>query len=103
VLNELCDMISDAALTLPFAAFPGWNPVWMAAAVFAAALVETAGAIGPIAGGGRRYDGPFGKSDRALALGAMGAWLALGWPVGAWFRAWAPPVWLALCGLTILN
>src|SRR5580704_3645017 len=84
VLNELADVISDAALTLPFATLPGWNPLAVAGAIFFAALTEMAGMISLTVGSTRRYDGPFGKSDRALVLGVLGAWLALGWPVNAW-------------------
>ncbi len=79
ILNELTDVISDAALTLPFATLPGWDPLWVAGAIFFAALTEVAG----LAGNARRNDGPFGKSDRALALGILGTWLALGWPMAA--------------------
>ena len=98
VLNELMDVISDAALTLPFATLPGWNPLLVAAGILFAALTEIAG-MGAI----RRYDGPFGKSDRALALGVLGAWLACGWPVSLLVRRTAPVVWIALCCITILN
>lgn len=77
-LNELCDVISDLALILPFAVvapFPAWGVVAFA---LGAALAEFAGVLGIAAGGGRRYDGPFGKSDRALALGAVAVVVALG-------------------------
>src|SRR5580692_11034278 len=99
VLNELMDVISDAALTLPFATLPGWNPLAVAGAIFFAALTEIAGMLGRT----RRYDGPFGKSDRALALGVLGAWLALGWPVSAFVRQAAPLAWIALCCATIVR
>jgi len=97
VLNEVMDLISDAALTLPFATLPGWNFWLVAGAMVFAALTEIAGMAGPA----RRYDGPFGKSDRALALGVMGLWLALGWPVSPMVRQMAPPVWIVLCCATI--
>jgi CDP-diacylglycerol---glycerol-3-phosphate 3-phosphatidyltransferase len=103
VLNELTDVISDAALTLPIAILPGWNPLWVAGAIFFAALTEMAGMLGLTIGSTRRYDGPFGKSDRALALGVLGAWLALGWPVSAWIIEAAPPTWIALCCATIVQ
>jgi CDP-diacylglycerol--glycerol-3-phosphate 3-phosphatidyltransferase len=99
VLNELMDMISDAALTLPFATLPGWNPLAVAGAIFFAALTEMAGMVGRT----RRYDGPFGKSDRALALGVLGAWLALGWPVNGFVRQAAPAAWIVLCCATIVQ
>lgn len=103
MLNELSDVISDAALTFPFATLPGWNPAAIGAAIFFAALTETAGLLGPLTGGPRRYDGPFGKSDRALALGVLGAWLALGWEVSPAVRTAAPLAWIALCCLTVLQ
>jgi CDP-diacylglycerol--glycerol-3-phosphate 3-phosphatidyltransferase len=99
VLNELMDLISDAALTLPFATLPGWNPLAVAAAIFFAALTEIAGMFGRT----RRYDGPFGKSDRALALGVLGAWLAFGWPVSALVTQAAPALWILLCCVTIFR
>ncbi len=103
VLNELTDVISDAALTLPFATLPGWNPLTVAGAIFFAALTEMAGMMGLAIGSTRRYDGPFGKSDRALALGVLGAWLALGWPVSGLVRQVAPAVWIVLCCATIVR
>jgi len=103
VLNELSDVLSDAALTLPTATFPEWNPLAVAAAIFFAALTEMAGMLGPMIGSARRYDGPFGKSDRALVLGFFGAWLALGWPVNAWVREAAPAIWIVLCCATIVQ
>jgi CDP-diacylglycerol--glycerol-3-phosphate 3-phosphatidyltransferase len=103
ILNELTDVISDAALTLPFATVPGWNPLWVAGAILFATLTEMAGVAGLTIWSTRRYDGPFGKSDRALALGFLGAWMAVGWPVRDWVKAAAPAVWIALCCTTIVQ
>jgi CDP-diacylglycerol--glycerol-3-phosphate 3-phosphatidyltransferase len=103
VLNELLDVVSDAALTLPIAALPGWNPLAVAGAIFFAALTEMAGVIGLTIGSTRRYDGPFGKSDRALALGILGTWLALGWPVSGMVKEIAPLLWMILSCATIVQ
>ncbi len=103
VLNELLDVVSDAALTLPFATLPGWSPLLVCAAIFFAALTEMAGVIGQALGDTRRNEGPFGKSDRAFALGFAGAWLSLGWPVNAWVMEIAPAVWIILCCATIVQ
>lgn len=75
-LNELCDIVSDAALILGFARLA--PDLTMVCALFAlvASLSETAGLCAQAQGGSRRYDGPLGKSDRAFLLGALG--LALG-------------------------
>ena len=71
-LNELSDVVSDAALYLPFVAVApfGWGSI--GAVVFLSAVSEMAGALGPMIGGERRYDGPMGKSDRAFVFGALG-------------------------------
>jgi CDP-diacylglycerol--glycerol-3-phosphate 3-phosphatidyltransferase len=103
VLNELLDVVSDAALTLPFATLPGWNPLSVAGAIFFAVLTEMAGVMGLTIGSTRHYDGPFGKSDRALALGILGAWLALGWPVSDMVKEIAPLLWMVLCCATIVQ
>jgi CDP-diacylglycerol---glycerol-3-phosphate 3-phosphatidyltransferase len=98
-LNELTDVIADAALILPFAAlapFAGLASVWVAAFALLAALGEFAGALGPTVGATRRYDGPMGKSDRAFVLGALALWIGL---VGA-LPAWAVWIFPALCALT---
>ncbi|WP_233874536.1 CDP-alcohol phosphatidyltransferase family protein [Paraburkholderia adhaesiva] len=98
-LNELGDIVSDVALILPFLAAPGFRSpdVWLFALV--AIVVECAGLIGPLVGASRRYDGPFGKSDRALALGAFALWLGVGLPVGV-IAVW---VWRLLIVLSLLT
>jgi CDP-diacylglycerol--glycerol-3-phosphate 3-phosphatidyltransferase len=103
ILNELTDVISDAALTFPVVTLDGWSPVWVGGAIFFAALTEIAGLAGLAAGASRRYDGPFGKSDRALALGFLGAWLALSWPIADRVRDVAPAVWILLCAATVVQ
>ena len=89
-LNELADVAGDAALYLPFAAVPGIGGAAVAVAVVGAALAEMAGVMGPSVGASRRYDGPFGKSDRAVAFGLLGLALALGFEAGGWAT---PLVW----------
>ncbi|WP_374501330.1 CDP-alcohol phosphatidyltransferase family protein [Zoogloea sp.] len=76
-LNELSDVISDAALYLPFVAIApfGWGSV--GAVIFLSAVSEMAGALGPMVGAPRQYDGPMGKSDRAFLFGALGLWLGV--------------------------
>ena len=103
ILNELTDVISDAALTLPFVTLAGWNRLWIGGAILSAAFTEMAGLAAMTAGSPRRYDGPFGKSDRALALGVLGTWLALGWPVADWVTVAAPAAWIALCCITVIQ
>ena len=101
-LNELCDVVSDAALLLPFAfvaPFTAWTVVLV---IFLAALSEYAGVMGPLVGASRRYDGPLGKSDRALVLGALGAWIGLGLSLPSWIF-WLMPVLAVLLAATVVN
>jgi CDP-diacylglycerol--glycerol-3-phosphate 3-phosphatidyltransferase len=78
-LNELCDVMADSALILPFALIPGVS-LWLVLLVTLLALVsEYSGALGLMIGASRRYDGPMGKSDRAFVLGTLAAGIAIGW------------------------
>jgi len=80
-LNELTDVASDAALYLPFALIAPFSALWLGIVIVLAGLSEFAGALGPTVGASRRYDGPMGKSDRAFVFGALGLYVALGWPL----------------------
>ena len=98
-LNELCDIVADAALYLSLLSVPGANPTALWALTWMAAVCEYAGVLGVMVGASRRYDGPMGKSDRAFVIGLIGVLLAPGWIDGAivgWI-AWAAA---ALCVLT---
>jgi CDP-diacylglycerol--glycerol-3-phosphate 3-phosphatidyltransferase len=101
-LNELTDVIADAALYLPFALVAPFAPAWVVIVVLLATLTEMAGALGPMIGAPRRYDGPVGKSDRALIFGALGLWAGLQLPLPAW-TAWLMPLLAVLLALTIVN
>ena len=101
-LNELSDVVSDAALYLPFAFIGPFSPVWVAAVIFLAVLSEFAGALGVMAGASRRYDGPAGKSDRALVFGALGLAVAVLGSLPGWF-AWIMPGLALLLALTVIN
>lgn len=101
-LNELCDIVSDAALVLPFALLPAFGAMPVLLVVFLAMLGEYAGVMGPLVGASRRYDGPLGKSDRALAFGALGLWIGLGLPLGEW-AGWVMPLIALLLVWTLVN
>ncbi|MCJ8150002.1 CDP-alcohol phosphatidyltransferase family protein [Shinella sedimenti] len=75
-LNEITDVVSDAALYLPFALVAPFSLPWLTAIVFLATLTEFTGVLGVAHGKGRSYEGPMGKSDRALLFGALGALVA---------------------------
>ncbi|HEX8614705.1 MAG TPA: CDP-alcohol phosphatidyltransferase family protein [Telluria sp.] len=81
VLNEVGDLIADAALLVPFAALAGVNAQLVYAVVYLSALTEFVGVMGQVTGAGRRYDGPSGKSDRAFIFGLLGLLIGAGVPV----------------------
>lgn len=97
LLNELGDVVSDAALYLPLALVPGFDPRLVVAIVLLAALGEMTGVLGPTIGASRRYDGPMGKSDRAFVFGLLALLLGLGVTPGAWL----PGVEIALVVLLL--
>lgn len=101
-LNELSDVVSDAALYLPFAQLPPFGLASVGLVVLLSALSEMAGALGPMVGAPRRYDGPMGKSDRAFVFGALGLYVGLGGtlPEGAY---WIMPIVSLLVAVGIAN
>ena len=101
-LNELTDVVSDAALYLPFVAVApfGWGSV--GAVIFLACLSEMTGALGPMVGAPRGYAGPMGKSDRAVVFGVLGLWLGLAGSLPEW-AFWLMPAMVALIALNIVN
>jgi CDP-diacylglycerol--glycerol-3-phosphate 3-phosphatidyltransferase len=102
VLNELGDVISDAALYLPFALVAGVNAALVVLVVILAIIGEMAGALGPLLGAQRCYDGPLGKSDRAFAFGLLAVLIGVGIGPGVW-STFMLAVLLVLGGLTIVN
>jgi CDP-diacylglycerol--glycerol-3-phosphate 3-phosphatidyltransferase len=84
LLNEIGDVVADAALYLPLALVPGFDPRLAVGIVVLAVLSEMTGVLGPTIGASRRYDGPMGKSDRAFVFGLLALLLGLGVRPGAW-------------------
>lgn len=96
-LNEISDIISDAALYLPFAFIDPTGMLPVMVVIFLSTLTEFAGVLGQTVGATRRYDGPLGKSDRAVLFGALGIFIAS----GGTFAAWTSWFW-ALVALLLL-
>lgn len=78
ILNELGDVLADAALYLPFAALAFVSGELVVGLVVLGIIGEMTGVIGVQIGASRRYDGPFGKSDRAVLFGLCGFLIGLG-------------------------
>jgi len=83
ILNELGDVVSDSALYLPLAVVAGFNAYLMVLIVLFAVFTEMTGLVAAQTGASRRYDGPMGKSDRALVFGTLGLLLGSGLPIAA--------------------
>ena len=63
---------------------------------------ERAGILGRTAGASRRYDGPFGKSDRAVLFGLLGLSIALTRSLPGWLL-WLMPLAALLSVVTVAN
>lgn len=78
-LNEWGDIVSDLALYAPFLFVLDSLIAHMFVCIFAGGIVlsEIIGMMGGLQGGTRRYDGPMGKSDRALWMSVLAVAIAL--------------------------
>ncbi len=101
-LNELADVVSDAALYLPFALIAPFGWQWVGLVILLAVISEMAGALGPMVGASRRYDGPMGKSDRAFVFGALGLWLGIAGTLPVWLE-WLMPALALAIAVNIFN
>ena len=102
VLNELGDVVSDAALYLPFALVPGISAAVVVIVVVLSVLTEMAGVVAVQIGASRRYDGPMGKSDRAFVFGLLALLLGVGLSPQWWANA-SLVVVASLAALTVFN
>lgn len=102
LLNELGDAVSDTALYLPLALVPGVPAALLVILVILALLTELTGVVAVQIGARRRYDGPLGKSDRALLVGVLGLALGLGAEPGQWL-AWVLIIANGLLLITVFN
>lgn len=98
LLNELTDVVSDQALYLPFALVANVPAVPAVLAACLAGLTEMAGVVSQVLGGGRRYDGPMGKSDRAAAYGFLALMLGLGLGADWWVASF---IWIMVALLVV--
>jgi CDP-diacylglycerol---glycerol-3-phosphate 3-phosphatidyltransferase len=99
ILNELSDVIFDAAIYLPFGLLPGVSGYLVAILVVLSIISEMAGVLGLTVGGQRQYDGPMFKTDR----GVMFSIIAILFGLGVFPSPWLDWVWIGLIGLTILT
>ncbi|TYA46423.1 CDP-alcohol phosphatidyltransferase family protein [Aggregatibacter actinomycetemcomitans] len=101
-LNEITDVVSDAALYLPFALIFPFDAFQIGLIIWLSALTEFCGVLGQVQGKTRRYDGPLGKSDRAFFFGILGLFYALIPTLPAWLY-WAAWVVVILLIMTCIK
>jgi CDP-diacylglycerol--glycerol-3-phosphate 3-phosphatidyltransferase len=102
LLNELSDVFSDVAFYLPLALGWHFSPVLIVLVVVLSIISEMTGVLGLMVGSGRRYDGPMGKSARALFFGLIALAIGFGIPMGVWQNILLAVI-LALLASTIYN
>lgn len=78
VLNEVGDIVSDVIIFFPLLKFQPESLYLIVIFIVLSIINEFAGLMGKIVGKERRYDGPMGKSDRALMLGLYGLLIFFG-------------------------
>ena len=76
ILNEVGDVISDTFLYLPFIFLFENQALLFLLIIFISIFTEMIGVVAVQINASRRYDGPMGKSDRAVYFGALGFYYA---------------------------
>lgn len=87
MLNEIGDIISDVIIIVALLAISELQPLLLIAFIILTMLNEFAGLLGKAMGGNRRYEGPMGKSDRALLIGQFCIGLYI-WPLLVDYSNW---------------
>lgn len=95
LLNEMGDVLSDIVLYYPLYLLFSMDQVWIIWFLLLSVLNEFAGLLGQALGGARRYDGPMGKSDRALVVGILSLLFWFKAPIFG-YLSW---IWLLIFGL----
>jgi len=75
ILNEIGDVISDIAIYFPLLYFENLKFEYVVLFIVLSVINEFCGVLAKSISGERRYDGPMGKSDRALFIGILSIYL----------------------------
>ena len=86
VLNEMGDVVSDVFIFFPLLKYHPESLYLVVAFILLSVLNEFAGVMGKVLGGERRYEGPMGKSDRALLVGIYGLLAYFGVAIAAYSK-----------------
>lgn len=99
ILNELGDLISDFIMFAPLFFLFKLDVFVLIAFLFLSMVNEYAGILGKAVSGERRYEGPMGKSDRALVVGLFSL-------ISFFTEALLPysnHTFIVICGLLVLS
>jgi CDP-diacylglycerol--glycerol-3-phosphate 3-phosphatidyltransferase len=99
ILNELGDVVSDFVMFYPIGVLFQLNHSLLITFLFLALINEYSGILSKAVSNERRYDGPMGKSDRAMVVGLVSI-LALIFPS---LLAYSNYVFFAICLLLIVS
>ena len=99
ILNELADVVFDAAIYLPFGLLPGVSGYLVVIIVVLSIISEMAGVLGLVVGSERQYDGPMYKTDRGVIFSVI----AVLFVCGVFPSPWLDGVWMGLIGLSVLT
>lgn len=102
ILNEMGDVVADAALYLPLALLANVCATLIVLLVLFATMSEMTGVVAVQIGAKRQYQGPMGKSDRAVCLGILAFLLGCGVAGGAWVN-WLLVLMLLMLLMTMVN
>lgn len=84
VLNEVGDIVSDLFIFFPLIKFQPESLYLIFIFISISIINEFAGVLGKVIGKDRRYEGPMGKSDRALLMGLYGILTFFGVDISAY-------------------
>ncbi|WP_343564963.1 CDP-alcohol phosphatidyltransferase family protein [Sphingobacterium sp.] len=99
VLNEVGDIVSDVLIFFPLLKFHSESLYLVVGFIVLSVINEFCGLIGKVVANDRRYDGPMGKSDRALLLGIYGILSLLDISI----NAFSGYIFAVLCLLLVLS
>jgi CDP-diacylglycerol--glycerol-3-phosphate 3-phosphatidyltransferase len=99
ILNELGDVVSDFVMFYPIGILFQINHLVLIAFLFLSVVNEYTGILSKAVSNERRYEGPMGKSDRALVVGLLSILLLI-FPT---WTAYSNYVFITVCLLLVVS
>ncbi len=99
LLNELGDVVSDVFMFSPLTLLLGIDYYLLTLFILLSVINEFTGVLGKVITGERRYEGPMGKSDRALLVGIICITYLI-WPASTEIFNY---IFIAMCALIVVS